>query len=174
MSILEKPDRNIKARAVQGEIPIQSRYTYGLAGEKFFRAIMDKALLLGTRCDECDYTYVPLTREEVHKLIDVGLNCLRVDDEREEWVFRKPVFYYKQFRENSRANYPEILYRSNYRGAVVFIDEPEIHILKDREDLAKIKRPEEGAYLITKRLEQIWDRPAERERRRGLGPSADS
>lgn len=59
MSILQHVCNNTVARAVEGEIPIQSRYTYGLAGERFFREIMENARLLGTRCDECDYTYVP-------------------------------------------------------------------------------------------------------------------
>ncbi len=75
MSILEKPDRNIDAVAVEGDIPIQSRYTYGLAGEKFFREIMDNARLLGTRCENCEYTYVPPT-----------LFCERCFAKLEDWV----------------------------------------------------------------------------------------
>jgi uncharacterized OB-fold protein len=75
MSILEKPDRNIDAMAMEGEIPIQSRYTCGLAGEKFFREIMDNARLLGTYCEKCDYTYVPPT-----------LFCERCLAKLEDWV----------------------------------------------------------------------------------------
>lgn len=75
MALLEKVDKNIAARAWQGEIPVQGRYTYGLAGEKFFREIMENGRLLGTHCPECDYTYVPPT-----------FYCERCFAKLEEWV----------------------------------------------------------------------------------------
>jgi hypothetical protein len=43
----------------QGELPVTNRYTYGLAGEKFFRTLMDEGRILGTHCPKCDHTYVP-------------------------------------------------------------------------------------------------------------------
>ncbi len=43
----------------KGEIPLQSRYTMGLAGERFFREIKDNTRLMATRCPQCDYTYLP-------------------------------------------------------------------------------------------------------------------
>jgi uncharacterized OB-fold protein len=42
-----------------GDLPVTNRYTYGLAGEKFFRAIKDEGKILGTYCPHCDHTYVP-------------------------------------------------------------------------------------------------------------------
>jgi uncharacterized protein len=42
-----------------GELPISNRYTYGVAGEKFFRAIKDEGRILGTHCPNCDVTFVP-------------------------------------------------------------------------------------------------------------------
>ena len=42
-----------------GELPITSRYTYGIAGERFFRALKDEGKILGTRCHKCARTYVP-------------------------------------------------------------------------------------------------------------------
>lgn len=75
MALLEKIDKNIEARAWEGEIPIQGRYTCGLAGEKFFREIMENGRLLGTHCPECDYTYVPPT-----------LYCERCFAKLDEWV----------------------------------------------------------------------------------------
>ena len=42
-----------------GELPITNRYTYGLAGEKFFRTLKDEGRILGTHCPHCDQTYVP-------------------------------------------------------------------------------------------------------------------
>jgi len=61
MAILEKVDKLHQAIAWQGDIPITSRYTAGIAGEKFFRTIKEDARFLGTRCDSCDLVYVPAT-----------------------------------------------------------------------------------------------------------------
>lgn len=59
MSLLERISKLEQATAWYGEIPLQSRYTVGIAGEKFFREIMENARLLGTRCPQCGITYVP-------------------------------------------------------------------------------------------------------------------
>ncbi|MCJ7823922.1 MAG: Zn-ribbon domain-containing OB-fold protein [Anaerolineales bacterium] len=42
-----------------GELPVTSRYSFGLAGERFFRSIKDEGVILGAYCPECDLTYVP-------------------------------------------------------------------------------------------------------------------
>jgi hypothetical protein len=44
---------------MSGNLPVTSRYTYGLAGERFFRHLKEKGSFLGTYCPECDHTYVP-------------------------------------------------------------------------------------------------------------------
>jgi len=59
MPILEKPDQLHQAIAWRGDIPISSRYTAGIAGERFFGEIRDNARILGTRCEACDLIYVP-------------------------------------------------------------------------------------------------------------------
>lgn len=43
----------------QGNLPVTSRYTFGLAGERFFRALKDEGRILGSYCPRCDFTYVP-------------------------------------------------------------------------------------------------------------------
>jgi hypothetical protein len=40
-------------------MPVESRYIYGLAGERFFREIKDNARIMGTRCAVCGLTFVP-------------------------------------------------------------------------------------------------------------------
>jgi uncharacterized OB-fold protein len=57
MALLHR-DPNAPA-AWEGDLPVTNRYTYGLAGEKFFRTIKDDARILGTHCPNCDVTYVP-------------------------------------------------------------------------------------------------------------------
>jgi uncharacterized OB-fold protein len=57
MSLLERdPQAPI---AWLGDLPVTSRYTAGIAGEKFFRAIKDEGKILGTTCENCGITYVP-------------------------------------------------------------------------------------------------------------------
>ena len=75
MAILEKVDKLHQAMAWQGDIPITSRYTAGVAGERFLREIKDHARILGTRCPTCDLVYVPAT-----------LFCERCFAQLDEWL----------------------------------------------------------------------------------------
>jgi len=65
--------------AWRGKLPVTSRYTAGLAGETFFRALKDEGRILGTYCDRCDITYVPgrvfceRCMAELDEWVDVGL-----------------------------------------------------------------------------------------------------
>ena len=58
----------------RGDMPVTNRYTFGLAGERFFRALQD-GRILGTRCPRCQHTYVP-----------AALFCERCMGALEEWV----------------------------------------------------------------------------------------
>ncbi len=73
MTLLER-DSNAPS-AWTGEMFVTSRYTFGLAGERFFRAIKDEGRILGARCAKCDLTYVP-----------AALYCERCLGELTEWV----------------------------------------------------------------------------------------
>lgn len=42
-----------------GDMEAQYIYTAGIAGERFFRELKDNGKLVGTRCPNCDITYVP-------------------------------------------------------------------------------------------------------------------
>lgn len=44
-----------------GDLPVSNRYTFGLAGERFFRTLKDEGRIMGTYCPDCDHTYVPAT-----------------------------------------------------------------------------------------------------------------
>ena len=58
-----------------GDLPVTSRYTYGIAAERFFRAIQEDAKIIGTYCPSCDHTYVPAV-----------MFCERCLAELDEWV----------------------------------------------------------------------------------------
>jgi len=102
MTLLER-DRNAP-QAWHGNLPVTSRYTYGLAGERFFRAIKDEGKLLGTYCPQCERTYVPAT-----------LFCERCLSQLDEWVdvgTTGEVLTFTLLYENvdgSRRELPEIV-----------------------------------------------------------------
>jgi len=62
-----------------GDLPVTSRYTFGIAGEKFFTGIKDEAKIYGTKCPRCDLVYVPgvlfceRCLSELTEWIDVGV-----------------------------------------------------------------------------------------------------
>ncbi|MDD4857268.1 MAG: Zn-ribbon domain-containing OB-fold protein [Candidatus Krumholzibacteria bacterium] len=78
MATTEKMSKTTTPTHWDADIPVNYVYTYGLAGEAFFRAIKDRGTFLGTRCDACDITYVPPKAycdrclEALDKYIDVG------------------------------------------------------------------------------------------------------
>jgi uncharacterized protein len=43
----------------QGQIPIRHRYTPGVGGEAFFKALKDRGEFLGSHCESCGITYCP-------------------------------------------------------------------------------------------------------------------
>jgi uncharacterized OB-fold protein len=48
-----------EVRRWEGGMPVGHRYTPGVAGEAFFSALRERGAILGSRCEECSYTYVP-------------------------------------------------------------------------------------------------------------------
>jgi uncharacterized OB-fold protein len=59
MGSLEHIERVTDLKPLLGDFPISHQYTSGVAGERFFREIVDNARLLGTHCGQCSFTYVP-------------------------------------------------------------------------------------------------------------------
>jgi hypothetical protein len=95
---------------------------------------LDPTLIVGTgrtfrdidegRITDRDYNYRPFTPEEYDEMEAAGVSFFIVDtSERELLVRERPAFYtkYPVFED-----YPNILYRPNYRGTTMFTDEPAI------------------------------------------------
>lgn len=57
--MFDKLTKPSEVRRWPGSIPVSHRYTAGLAGERFFRALKDRGVFLATRCEECAVTYCP-------------------------------------------------------------------------------------------------------------------
>ncbi len=77
MSLLQ-PDPQAPS-AWRDNLPVTSRYTYGLAGERFFRILKDEGKIIGSICAACGATYVPARAfcercmAELTEWTDVGL-----------------------------------------------------------------------------------------------------
>ena len=76
------------------------------------------------RYDDSDYELIRLTQNDYNEMIEAGMNCLYVDKEQAGWIDRRDVFYWGIGAE--QLNYPECLYRSNYLGPLLFLDEPAV------------------------------------------------
>lgn len=59
MSLLNNIEHPTDATVWRGDLPVYHRYTAGIAGEKFLRALKDDGKLFGTKCPKCGYVYVP-------------------------------------------------------------------------------------------------------------------
>ncbi|MDE0469232.1 MAG: hypothetical protein OYL97_19440 [Candidatus Poribacteria bacterium] len=86
------------------------------------------------RYDLSDYELVPLMEADYDEMIAAGINCVRVDTEQVEWVKNRNVFYWGI--DAATLGYPECLYRSNYLGPAIFMDEPAVctrdHVLRPK------------------------------------------
>jgi len=86
------------------------------------------------RYDMSDYELILLTAADYDEMIAAGINCVRVDTEQIEWVKNRNVFYWGI--DAAALGYPECLYRSNYLGPAIFMDEPAVctrdHVLRPK------------------------------------------
>ena len=86
------------------------------------------------RYDMSDYELIPLTAADYDEMIAAGINCVRVDTEQVEWVKNRDVFYWGI--DAAVLGYPECLYRSNYLGPTLFMDEPAVctrdHVIRPK------------------------------------------
>lgn len=86
------------------------------------------------RYDGSDYELIRLSRDDIDEMIGAGINCLHVDAGQAPWVERRSVFYWGV--GGSDIPYPEALYRSNYLGPALFLDEPAVctrdHVVRPR------------------------------------------
>jgi hypothetical protein len=67
------------------------------------------------------------------------MNMFAVNPTHEQWVRSEPVFYLRDAAGVPALRYPADLYRANYRGPVMFVDEPADRVL-DQEELRRAGR----------------------------------
>ncbi len=72
---LDKVTQVAQTKPWYGDIPVYGQYTFGIAGEKFFREIKDNGRIMGTKCEKCNLVYVP-----------PRIYCERCFSELKEWL----------------------------------------------------------------------------------------
>jgi hypothetical protein len=102
-----------------------------------------------------NYTYVPFTEAEYPVMIEAGINVFTVDDKQVEWVRAKPVFLI--WGGGGKKGYPEDLYRSNWLGPVMFLDEPAIFLVGDKNINTTLLHFSDVAALLRKRIHEEAD-----------------
>jgi uncharacterized OB-fold protein len=145
MTLLE---RDSQAPIVwRGTLPVPSRYTFGLGGERFFRSIKDDGVILGSRCKKCNRTYVPAT-----------IFCERCLEETDDWInlgTKGSLYTYTILSVDSEGNsmdQPEIIgyIRFGDGGLIHRLGEVSIDDLKIGMDFEAVLKPEdkrEGSIL---------------------------
>lgn len=137
------------------------------------RLDLDRELLVGTGRNFRDselrrlpqtpqrqnYKYVPFTRDEYRVMIEAGINLYTVDAKQAEWARVEPVFYLRGMGGASPLAYPADLYRSNYLGPVMFMDEPAIIMVGDKNVHTTLRYFSDAANLLEQRIRARYRNP---------------
>ncbi len=59
MALKERISQPGEAGTWYGELPVQSLYTAGAAGDRFFKTLKEKGQFMGSPCSSCGEVYVP-------------------------------------------------------------------------------------------------------------------
>jgi hypothetical protein len=98
-----------------------------------------------------DYTYTNFCAADYHTMIEAGMNLFTLAPEQEQWVRSEPVFYLRTPAGTPPLRYPADLYRANYLGAGMFIDEPASVLTWDKYVAGVLTHFSDAAALIEKR-----------------------
>ncbi|MBU2513444.1 Zn-ribbon domain-containing OB-fold protein [bacterium] len=79
MSFKDSVTQTTKIGYFEGAIPVNYQYTFGIAGDKFFRTIMEKGDFVASKCPDCGtmaiypLSYCEQCFAEVTEFVSVGL-----------------------------------------------------------------------------------------------------
>ena len=75
----------------------------------------------GRKDPKANYSFIAFTEANYDEMIAAGINYFTAKGEQVDWICHRPVFYDGYTEE---VAFPEELYRSNFLGRRMFIDEP--------------------------------------------------
>ena len=103
-----------------------------------------------------NYTYIPFVEADYRAMFEAGINLFTVTPEQEGWVRTAPVFYLRGTGGKTALRYPADLYRANYLGPVMFMDEPSILMVGDKLIHNTLRYFSDAAALIEKRTRSTY------------------
>jgi hypothetical protein len=87
-------------------------------------------------------------------MVAAAINSFIVDETQFPWVRGEPVFHIR--RGGKHIAYPTDLYRSNYLGAVMFLDEPGIIMVGDKNIHNTLRYFSDAAAVLQKRIRESF------------------
>jgi hypothetical protein len=131
---------------------------------------LDPELLIGTsrnfkdkeghrlpqKPDAQNYTFIPFTADDYRVMIETGVN-LFVHPTSESYVRDEAVFYLRGAGGDPPLQYPADLYRSNYIGDNMFMDEPTCIMLGEKSVHTVLRYFTDAAALLTKRVRARYE-----------------
>ena len=103
-----------------------------------------------------NYTYVKFEEEDYKLMINTGINLFTIAPDQEKWVRDEPVFYLRPVAGDPQLSYPADLYRSNYIGSVMFMDEPAIIMVGDKNIHNTLRYFSDVATTVQKRIKERY------------------
>jgi hypothetical protein len=97
------------------------------------------------RYDGSDYELVRLTESDYREMAEAGITCVRVDAGQAQWAHNLNLFYWG---DGAKLPYPELLYRSQYLGTGLYLDEPAV-TTRDHEIRPRLEKDEAFRKSIT-------------------------
>jgi hypothetical protein len=104
-----------------------------------------------------DYTYTNFVATDYLTMIEAGMNLFLVLPEQEQWVRAEPVFYVRRPQGTPPLRYPADLYRANYLGPAMFMDEPASVMTWDKYLTGLLRHPSDAAALIETRTRVTFE-----------------
>jgi hypothetical protein len=129
------------------------------------RLTLDREMLVGTgrnfkdaegrrlpqTAQSRDYTYTNFCAADYQAMFEAGMNLFTIAPEQEQWVRTEPVFYLRTPTGTPPLRYPADLYRANYLGAGMFIDEPASVLTWDKYAAGVVTHFSDAAALVEQR-----------------------
>ncbi len=103
-----------------------------------------------------DYTYVPFDAADYRTMIDAGMNLFTIDANQQQWIENEPVFFNRITTGDPPLQYPADLYRANYVGSAMFMDEPASVVTWDNTRGALFAHFADVTSLIEKRTRAMF------------------
>ncbi len=103
-----------------------------------------------------EYTYVEFKADDYRTMIDAGINLFWIAPHQEQFVRNEPVFYIRAPDGSPTLSFPADLYRANYLGFTMFVDEPAVLTVFDLKVQRDTRSIAELATLVEMRTHATY------------------